>query len=182
MADNIVKSDSKGYGYKYASLADIAEQGFDIPKMKTGTDNGKEYVYYFDAEIKEWIRGAEIVVPDQMKGANKTQMYGSALTYARRYTVMMADCLASQEDKEIESQEEQKSGIFDEPIPKADKKPAEMSVKTLVKLFKDIYPIEAQIDIFNKAKVSKAEELPHDILAQLVQKAFDKEMPEQTYY
>ena len=62
----IVANTSKAYGYNYASLGDIALQGFKIPKMKTGTENLKEYVYYYDEEIKEWIRGAEIVVPENI--------------------------------------------------------------------------------------------------------------------
>ena len=65
---NIVATESKAYGYNYASLSDIAKQGFTIPKMKTATDtNGKDYVYYYDTELKEWIRGSEIIIPE-MKG------------------------------------------------------------------------------------------------------------------
>ena len=40
MTDKIVANTSKAYGYNYASLSDIANQGFSIPKMKTGTDGG----------------------------------------------------------------------------------------------------------------------------------------------
>lgn len=99
--NKVVKNDSKGYGYNYASLSDIANQGFEIPKMKTGTEDGKEYVFYFDKELKEWMRGAEIVVPDG-KGMNKAQLYGSALTYSRRYTTLMALQLACDDDKQVE--------------------------------------------------------------------------------
>ena len=96
-----VKNNSKGYGYNYASLSDIAIQGFEIPKMKTGTDGGKDYVYYYDKELNEWIQGAEIVVPEA-KGMNKAQLYGSALTYARRYTTLMALQLCCGDDNIIE--------------------------------------------------------------------------------
>lgn len=99
---NLVSNASQGYGYNYAALSDIALQGFEIPKMKTGTEGEREYVYYYDPEIKEWIRGAEIVLPDS-KGMNKAQLYGSALTYARRYTTLMALSLACEDDKKIES-------------------------------------------------------------------------------
>lgn len=99
---NIVSNSSQGYGYNYAALSDIAMQGFEIPKMKTGTEGEKEYVYYFDKDVKEWVRGAEIVLPDS-KGMNKAQLYGSALTYARRYTTLMALSLACEDDKKIES-------------------------------------------------------------------------------
>ena len=58
----IVKNERQARNYTYASLADIAKQGFEIPKMKTGTENNKEYVFYKDGE--EWIRGAEIEFVD----------------------------------------------------------------------------------------------------------------------
>ena len=112
--NKVVVNSSQGYGYSYASLGDIAKQGFTLPKMKTGTEGEKEYIFYYDAELKEWVRGAEIVVPDS-KGMNKAQLYGSALTYARRYTALLSLQLACDDDKELESKP--KSGIFDEPIP-----------------------------------------------------------------
>ena len=102
---NVVSNASQGYGYNYASLSDIAMQGFEIPKMKTGTESEREYVYYYDKDVKEWIRGAEIVLPDS-KGMNKAQLYGSALTYARRYTTLMALSLACEDDKKIEALKE----------------------------------------------------------------------------
>ena len=111
--NNIVKAESKASKYNYASLSDIAKQGYQIPMMKTETCevNGKEYVYYLDTNINEWIRGAEIVVPspilnrDGKPAMNEAQLYGSALTYARRYTTMMALCLACDDDKNLEDNE-----------------------------------------------------------------------------
>lgn len=101
----IVKNNSKGYGYNYASLSDIANQGYEIPKMKTESEYEREYVYYYDTDLKEWIRGAEIVIPES-KGMNKAQLYGSALTYARRYTTLMALCLCCGDDDVIENLKE----------------------------------------------------------------------------
>lgn len=97
----IVKAKSKGYNYSYASLSDIANQGYEIPKMKTGTDalNLKDYVYYFDGQ--EWQRGAEIVLA-QNKSMNDAQVYASSVTYARRLTTQLALGLATEEDKEVE--------------------------------------------------------------------------------
>lgn len=101
--NNIVVNDSKGYGYNYASLSDIAKQGYKIPKMKIDTDENthKDYFYYYDEEFKQWLRGAEIVIPES-KSMNKAQLYGSALTYARRYTTLIALQLATDDDKDIE--------------------------------------------------------------------------------
>ena len=151
--NNIVANASKGYGYNYAALSDIANQGFKIPKMKTGTENGKEYVFYYDDEIKEWIRGAEIVVPENIltkdgkAKMNKAQLYGSALTYARRYTVLMADSLVCDDDKKLEASEDT---IFDEPIP---------NVKDLANEFRKLYTAEEQARILNGLKLTKAEDI-----------------------
>ena len=114
----VVANTSKAYGYNYASLSDIANQGYEIPKMKTGTEYEREYVYYFDKEINEWVRGAEIVIPE-MKGSNQAQKYGSALTYARRYTVLMALGLCCDDDKKVETTNK---SVFDENIKTDDKK------------------------------------------------------------
>ena len=99
----IVTNESEGYGYKYAALSDIAKQGFEIPMMKTDVNpiNQKEYVWFYDKQMKAWIQGAQVVVPES-KGMNAAQLYGSALTYARRYTVFLALGLASEDDRTIE--------------------------------------------------------------------------------
>ena len=154
MADKIVANTSKAYGYNYASLSDIANQGFAIPKMKTGTDGEKEYVYYYDAELKEWVRGAEIVVPE-MKGSNSAQRYGSAITYARRYTTLLALSLACDDDKKIETQEP------------TDSKKAErwqgleqdLNIKDLADEFRKLYTQEEQERILNGLKYTRAEDI-----------------------
>lgn len=143
---NIVTTDSKAYGYNYASLGDIAKQGFKIPKMKTGTENNREYVYYLDEESKEWIRGAEIVIPE-MRGMNKSQIYGSALTYARRYTCLLALQLVCDEDAKLERQP-----IFDEPISNA-------NLKALADEFKTLYSLEEQARILNGLHLTRAEDI-----------------------
>lgn len=105
---------SSGYNYKYASLADIAKQGFKIPKMKIQTHTANEfmtdYVYYYDEDLKEWIQGARVVIPE-MKSGNKAQMYGAAVTYARRFTTLMALGLATDDDVQIEEAREDKQEV-----------------------------------------------------------------------
>lgn len=108
--DKIVKNSSKAYGYNYASLGDIVKQGFEIPKMRVATHEGNDYIEYFDGEA--WQLGARIVVPD-MKGSNEAQRYGSALTYARRYTAQMALSLVCDDDTKIETQAPQPKARFD---------------------------------------------------------------------
>ena len=149
--DQVVVTKSKAYGYNYASLGDIANQGFEIPRMKTGTEDGKEYVYCYDKDTKEWIRGAEIVIP-QMKGMNSAQMYGSALTFSRRYSVMMFLGLVSDDDKQLETKEPQSkiTEIFDEPIP---------SLKGLADEFRSLYTKEEQERILAGLKYTRAEDI-----------------------
>lgn len=95
----IVKNASKGYGYTYSNLADLAKAGIEIPPMKTQRIDGEEYVF---AKIgDEWIQGAK-VVEMEMKGMNAAQAYGSALTYARRYTVQLVMAIACDDDDKVE--------------------------------------------------------------------------------
>ena len=98
-SNKIVKNASKGYGYTYSNLADLARAGIDIPPMKTEKVGEDEYV--FDKIGNEWIQGAK-VVEMEMKGMNAAQAYGSALTYARRYTVQLVMGIACDDDDKIE--------------------------------------------------------------------------------
>ena len=101
----IVKNASKGYGYTYSNLADLAKAGIEIPQMKTQKIEGDEYV--FALIDGEWIQGAK-VVEMEMKGMNAAQAYGSALTYARRYTVQLVKGIACDDDDKIERDGEAK--------------------------------------------------------------------------
>lgn len=160
---NIVDKSSDGFGYSYASLADIARQSFKIPKMKTGTDNGREYVYWFDEDLKEWLRGAEIVIPDSPKNSqgkdkmNKAQLYGASLTYARRYTVLMADSLATDEDVQVETVKQE---IFDAPTP--------ADIKALAEEFKKLYTKEEQVRILNGLKITDPEQIGYENLQKYI--------------
>lgn len=168
---NIVANTSKAYGYNYASLGDIALQGFKIPKMKTGTENLKEYVYYYDEEIKEWIRGAEIVVPENIvsrDGKNKmnsAQLYGSALTYARRYTTLMALSLVCDEDKKLEAQEPMEEKPSSQKNVQAQNSAMweglkeDLSIKDLADEFRRLYTQEEQDRILNGLGYKRAEEI-----------------------
>lgn len=97
--NGLVKTDSRAHNYDYASLSDIVKQGYKIPKMRVVRIEGEDYIEYFDD--KEWQLGAKVVVPE-MRASNEAQRYGSALTYARRFTAQMALSLASDSDKDVE--------------------------------------------------------------------------------
>ena len=106
---NTSKAGSGNYGYNYASLADIAEQGFDIPEMRIvnvftpdGTTYIGDWIEYKDKE-GNWQRGSRIIEAE-LKGMNPMQSRGSAETYARRYTTLMALQLAGQDDTKVEDE------------------------------------------------------------------------------
>lgn len=110
----IVINASQGFGYTYSNLADIAKAGFKIPPMKTARVDGYEYVF---ALINgEWIQGAQVIDMD-MKGMNAAQAYGSALTYARRYTVQLVLGIACDDDDKVEADgaERRKAGQSSKP-------------------------------------------------------------------
>lgn len=103
VADKMVKTSSKGYNYNYASLADIAKAGHDIPKMRIKPTPDGDYIEYYDGE--EWQIGAKIVIP-QMAKSNDAQMYGAAVTYARRVTAQLALQLVCSDDDKVETHSE----------------------------------------------------------------------------
>ena len=96
----IVKSNSAAYGYNYASLADIVNQGYELPVMETRVIEGQLFMGWID-DKGEWRQGAPIVVPE-MRGMNAAQAMGAALSYARRYTAQMALKLACDDDSKLE--------------------------------------------------------------------------------
>lgn len=91
---------SGSYKFSYASLSDMVKSGIEIPKMRIAVLDGKQFIEYFDGE--HWQLGAQIITDFESRGMNKAQAYGSALTYARRYTVQMAQCVAVDDDKNVE--------------------------------------------------------------------------------
>ena len=107
----VVKNTSKAgdgrFGYNYASLADIADQGFIIPEMRIkpiftpdGTTFVGEWLEYKD-KGGNWQLGSRIIEAE-LKGMNPMQSRGSAETYARRYTTQLALGIAGQDDKKVE--------------------------------------------------------------------------------
>lgn len=115
----IIGNKSEGHNYHYASLADIARQGITIPPMRIAPEFDKEghlvaeYVEALMPDINSkgekvgefWIRGARIVVPSSTR-MNEAQAYGSALTYARRYTVLTLLGIACDDDDKVEAHSE----------------------------------------------------------------------------
>lgn len=104
MKSTIAKK-TEGYGYKYTELADINKYCEDngityYQEVETNEINQKDYIIttlqYGDKEIKR--RGCQIVEAILSGIKNPVQEYGSSLTYCRRYSLLMALGLATEDD------------------------------------------------------------------------------------
>lgn len=122
----LIGNKSDGYKYKYTSLGDLVLEGVPIPPMRVAVltdangipvlDREGHPVEYIEAWIEfrdaenhlisgEWIRGARVVIPSSTS-MNEAQAYGSALTYARRYTALTILGIATDDDKKLETTSE----------------------------------------------------------------------------
>ena len=104
MKSTIAKK-TEGYGYKYTELADINKycevNGIRYyQEVETNEINQKDYIvtYLTNDDKTEKHRGCQIVEA-RLSGINNTvQAYGSSLTYCRRYSLLMALGLATEDD------------------------------------------------------------------------------------
>lgn len=135
----VVKNKSSGYGYKYSNLADLAREGITIDKMRVKPTEFGDYIEYFDGN--EWHIGAKIV-PFEAKGMNAAQAYGAALTYARRYTVQMAQSIACDDDDAVE----QAKPIAKPKMASNDAKPTEKQLWLLKKLLGEAGKSDEEIE------------------------------------
>lgn len=106
MKSTIAKK-TEGYGYKYTELADInkycEENGIRYwQEVETCETNQKDYIitYIENKELNNVMkyRGCQIVDAVLQGIKNPVQEYGSSLTYCRRYSLLMALGLATEDD------------------------------------------------------------------------------------
>lgn len=158
-ANKIIKNKSKAgdgkFSFNYASLADITEQGHEIPKMRIkpvftpdGTTYVGDYMEYYDAETKEWNLGSRII-SDKMGSMNAQQSRGSSESYARRYTTLMALQLAGQDDKNVE-----KDGVEQRRTSQIDFN----DVREAVKVIDDIESLQEYYKSLNVQEMSEAQQ------------------------
>ena len=103
---SILGKNSQGYGYKYTDLSAINAMlesiGEKYYQFTETDDNGNDYIYTVkigaDGKESKPIRGARIVNATLSGKHNPAQEQGSALTYARRYSLLMAYGLATTDD------------------------------------------------------------------------------------
>lgn len=105
MKKSTIAKKTEGYGYKYTELADINKfcEKNDIlyyQEIETSEINQKDYIMTYlikDGETTKH-RGCQIVEARLQGINNPVQAYGSSLTYCRRYSLLMALGLATEDD------------------------------------------------------------------------------------
>ena len=104
MKSTIAKK-TEGYGYKYTELADINKYCEDngiryYQEVETSEINQKDYIITYLVKGNEITkhRGCQIVEAVLSGIKNPVQEYGSSLTYCRRYSLLMALGLATEDD------------------------------------------------------------------------------------
>jgi hypothetical protein len=99
-----VKTNTEGYGYKYTDMAGIHEY---LESIKASyyqyieTVEGNDYIMtvpIIDGKELPTRKGCRVVQAILAGKANPAQEQGSALTYARRYSLLMAFGLATEDD------------------------------------------------------------------------------------
>lgn len=102
---NTIKKNKEGYGYKYTELAEINKYCMEndisyFQEIETNEINGKDYIitYIVKDDKKEKHRGCQIVQATLQGIKNPVQEYGSSITYCRRYSLLMALGLATEDD------------------------------------------------------------------------------------
>lgn len=105
MENTRLKKKTEGYSYKYVELADINKycEENDITyyqEVETNEINQKDYIitYLQKGDEIEKHRGCQIVEARLSGINNPVQAYGSSLTYCRRYSLLMALGLATEDD------------------------------------------------------------------------------------
>lgn len=157
-----LNKNKKGYGYEYTDLAQInkliEENGQSYYQFIDSVD-GNDYIWTVkvDEEGKESkpIRGCKVLESGALSGnkVNPVQQYGSALTYARRYSLLMAYGLATTDDDAesltVNQTEQKPKSQIDE-----DAKFAAQAFATINKVYKSPEKLKSIAEHYGKEKVT----------------------------
>ena len=101
----ILNKNKEGYGYCYTDLAEIHRYLESINAryiQKIDRIETDDYIFtkrsFNDVWEDEWLQGCRVVNATLSGKSNPAQEQGSALTYARRYSLLMAFGLATEDD------------------------------------------------------------------------------------
>lgn len=105
MAKSTLSKNKQGYGYLYTDLAQINSYCEEneityYQEVETSEINQKDYIVTYITKDGETTkhRGCQIVQAILSGIKNPVQEYGSSLTYCRRYSLLMALGLATEDD------------------------------------------------------------------------------------
>ena len=175
MANTVKKNQTakvgEKYSYKYVDIAQIHEylESIDARYIQcTKRIDGDDYIMtkrcFGNEWENEWLQGSKVVDATLYGNDNPAQKQGSALTYARRYSLLMAFGLATEDDdaqalnkkpsddlkikvglfKKIKNLMEEKNVTSEMVKTKYEKTSTEMSVEELKELIKWLEELEVQ--------------------------------------
>lgn len=107
MEKTTLTKNQKGYGYKYTDIAEIhryleSHNMSYYQEIETNEQTGSDYIMTYRCINGSWEdkpkRGCKVVDATLQGVKNPAQEQGSALTYARRYSLLMAFGLATEDD------------------------------------------------------------------------------------
>ena len=143
MAQTNLPKNKAGYGYKYTELSQINEylESVGIAYYQyIQTEDGEDYIYtvpIINNEEKTARRGCRIVTAPLSGKSNPAQEQGSAITYARRYSLLMAFGLATEDDdaESLTRPQQNAQKPQEQPKKQTDDVITAKDVETLKKLF-----------------------------------------------
>lgn len=160
-----IKKKKDGYGYKYTELSQINEfceqNNIDYyQEIETCDINGEDYmVTYISEDGGEYIKhkGCKIVDAVLSGIKNPIQEYGSSLTYCRRYSLLMALGLATEDDDGKSLNGSTK-----------DEKASKAQIEVLEKIYKEHE--DKKKELLDKYKWSSFADMPKKIASDLIKK------------
>ena len=168
MAETNLRKNKNGYGYKYTDLAEIhnyLEENNSRYRQKIERIDGDDYIFtkriINDIEEDEWLQGCRVVQATLSGKSNPAQEQGSALTYARRYSLLMAFGLATEDDDAQSLTRTKKEATTEEVEWQVSEKVSDIEAKTIYNLLinknKDISKFLNYYKIKNTNELTKTQ-------------------------